>query len=166
MIVSDDEPKEKWDCESILSTYSTLYNHPRTITDPPRRKKIAVNPRTGIPVDYEAGGLTRKALAQHDLDSSAEKSKRSVVKIMFLLEIIGPSVRNVSGTMICYSNFLCNENTFLISDGQLDTETLITSMSAISFRPAGETPEERRFRKKALKELRRVSPLSVVFSIN
>ncbi|XP_042874983.1 protein LTV1 homolog [Penaeus japonicus] len=113
VIVSDDEPKEKWDCESILSTYSTLYNHPRTITDPPRRKKIAVNPRTGIPVDYEAGGLTRKALAQHDLDSSAEKN------------------------------------------GQLDTETLITSMSAISFRPAGETPEERRFRKKALKELRR-----------
>lgn len=114
VIVSDDEHKEKWDCESILSTYSTLYNHPRTITDPPRRKKIAINPRTGIPVEHEAGGLTRKALAQHDLDSAATKD-----------------------------------------GGQLDTETLITSMSAISFRPSGETPEERRFRKKALKELRR-----------
>ena len=38
-----------------------------------------------------------------------------------------------------------------------DTQTLITSMSAISIRPPGETTEERRFRKKALKELRRVS---------
>lgn len=80
MIVSDEEHKEKWDCESILSTYSTLYNHPRTITDPPRRKKIAINPRTGIPVEHEAGGLTRKALAQHDLDSSAMKGKQSILK--------------------------------------------------------------------------------------
>ena len=36
-----DERKEKWDCESILSTYSTLYNHPTTIKEPAkeRRKK-------------------------------------------------------------------------------------------------------------------------------
>lgn len=85
--MSDDEHKEKWDCESILSTYSTLYNHPRTITDPPRRKKIAINPRTGIPVEHEAGGLTRKALAQHDLDSAATKGKQSVLKCV-LREII------------------------------------------------------------------------------
>lgn len=26
--------KEKWDCESILSTYSNLYNHPAVIADP------------------------------------------------------------------------------------------------------------------------------------
>ena len=25
------DPKERWDCESILSTYSTLYNHPKLI---------------------------------------------------------------------------------------------------------------------------------------
>lgn len=66
MEVSDDEHREKWDCETILTTNSTLYNHPRTITDPPRRKKIAVDPRTGIPIEHGVGGLTRKNLAQHD----------------------------------------------------------------------------------------------------
>lgn len=26
--------KEKWDCQSILSTYSDIYNHPKLITEP------------------------------------------------------------------------------------------------------------------------------------
>lgn len=26
--------KEKWDCESILSTYSNIYNHPKLISEP------------------------------------------------------------------------------------------------------------------------------------
>lgn len=30
----EEEVKEKWDCESILSTYSNLYNHPRLIEEP------------------------------------------------------------------------------------------------------------------------------------
>lgn len=29
------EEKEKWDCETILSTYSNLYNHPKLIMEPP-----------------------------------------------------------------------------------------------------------------------------------
>ncbi len=28
--------QQKWDCESILSTYSNLYNHPTLIKDNPR----------------------------------------------------------------------------------------------------------------------------------
>ena len=35
----DEKPREKWDCESILSTYSTLYNHPQTIHEP---KKVSL----------------------------------------------------------------------------------------------------------------------------
>lgn len=27
--------KKKWDCESIISTYSNIYNHPAIIRDPP-----------------------------------------------------------------------------------------------------------------------------------
>lgn len=27
---------DKWDCESILSTYSNIYNHPKLISDPPK----------------------------------------------------------------------------------------------------------------------------------
>lgn len=26
--------KDKWDCESIISTYSNIYNHPKLISEP------------------------------------------------------------------------------------------------------------------------------------
>eukprot|EP00054_Salpingoeca_dolichothecata_P023167 m.153574 g.153574 ORF g.153574 m.153574 type:complete len:168 (+) comp24595_c0_seq1:668-1171(+) len=39
--------QENWDCESILSTRSTAYNHPKLISEPSR--KIKINPKTGIP---------------------------------------------------------------------------------------------------------------------
>ena len=44
-----------WDCESILSTRSTLYNHPTRIVDD--SKKIKVDPKTGLPVS-ELGRLS------------------------------------------------------------------------------------------------------------
>jgi len=34
-----EEPHVKWDCESIISTYSTLYNHPKVIQDVSSSKK-------------------------------------------------------------------------------------------------------------------------------
>lgn len=43
--------KEQWDCESILSTYSNLYNHPTIIDDTPKRQ-IKLSKKTGMPVDY------------------------------------------------------------------------------------------------------------------
>ncbi|XP_053146515.1 protein LTV1 homolog isoform X1 [Hemicordylus capensis] len=46
-----EEPKEKWDCESILSTYSNLYNHPKLIEVPQKPKPIRVSKKTGIPLD-------------------------------------------------------------------------------------------------------------------
>jgi len=117
VVVEDNDPAEKWDCESILSTYSNLYNHPRTITDPPRRKKIAVDPSTGLPREFNNRdrGLTSKALKEHD------RGRNGVKEL----------------------------------DDDMDTRTLLTSISAISMRLPGETSEERRERKKALKELRR-----------
>lgn len=35
-LVVDAREKEKWDCESILSTYSNIYNHPKLIPEPPK----------------------------------------------------------------------------------------------------------------------------------
>ncbi|XP_077207003.1 protein LTV1 homolog [Paroedura picta] len=56
-----EEPKEKWDCESILSTYSTLYNHPKLIEVPRKPKPIKVSHKTGIPLDVlPKRGLTAK----------------------------------------------------------------------------------------------------------
>lgn len=34
----DGELQKKWDCESILSTYSNIYNHPKLIAEPLKPK--------------------------------------------------------------------------------------------------------------------------------
>lgn len=36
--IFDDRPRDNWDCESILTSCSTAYNHPKTLdAGPPRR---------------------------------------------------------------------------------------------------------------------------------
>lgn len=35
-LVVDAREKDKWDCESILSSYSNIYNHPKLIAEPPK----------------------------------------------------------------------------------------------------------------------------------
>lgn len=61
----DGGPKEKWDCESILSTYSNLYNHPKLIVEPKKEKKIELSVRLGIPNEsLQKPGLSRKQIEQ------------------------------------------------------------------------------------------------------
>lgn len=48
--VEIEEKGEKWDCESILSTYSNLYNRPKIIEEPRKEKKIKIN-SLGIPTE-------------------------------------------------------------------------------------------------------------------
>lgn len=121
--VSDDEggeKKKKWDCESILSTYSNIYNHPKLIDVPSKRKlaKIQVNPKTGLPKnvfeDDQKGKLTVKSLAKLANDEERTTS--------------GPK--------------------------SLCAESVISTLSVLSLRPKDETPEEKRERKKLLKEYR------------
>ncbi|XP_045540464.1 protein LTV1 homolog isoform X1 [Papilio machaon] len=66
MVTVEVEPKERWDCETILSTCSNLYNHPKLIEEPKKPKKIAINTKTGIPKDTlgKDNKLTRKTLAK------------------------------------------------------------------------------------------------------
>lgn len=49
---AEEEKKERWDCETILSTYSNLENHPRLIRarDNKPVPRITLDPRTGLPV--------------------------------------------------------------------------------------------------------------------
>lgn len=121
--VSDDEggeKKKKWDCESILSTYSNIYNHPKLIDVPSKRRlnKIVVDPKTGLPKNIfesdQKGKLTVKSLAK--LANEEEKLQA------------GPK--------------------------SLCAESVISTLSVLSLRPKDETPEERRERKKLLKEYR------------
>ncbi|XP_008283191.1 protein LTV1 homolog [Stegastes partitus] len=54
-------PEEKWDCETIISTYSNIYNRPKVIQEPSKPKPIIVSSKTGIPLDVlPARGLTAK----------------------------------------------------------------------------------------------------------
>ncbi|CAJ1052839.1 protein LTV1 homolog [Xyrichtys novacula] len=54
-------PEEKWDCETIISTYSNIYNRPKIIKEPPKTKPIRVSQKTGIPLDVlPTKGLTAK----------------------------------------------------------------------------------------------------------
>lgn len=123
--VSDDEggeKKKKWDCESILSTYSNIYNHPKLINIPSKKKqqmaKIQIDHKTGLPKNVldgdQKGKLTIKSLSKlaHEEDSSSGGPKS-----------------------------LC-------------AESVISTLSVLSLRPKDETPEEKRERKKLLKEYR------------
>lgn len=44
-------PDEKWDCETIISTYSNIYNRPKVIQEPQKAKQIRVSTKTGIPLE-------------------------------------------------------------------------------------------------------------------
>lgn len=71
--VDDDDNEKKWDCESILSTYSNKYNHPKVISEPSRRRpQIVINPKTGMPENVFKGEntqLTQKTLSKFDADN-------------------------------------------------------------------------------------------------
>lgn len=89
--------KERWDCESVLSTYSNLYNRPKIIAELVVPKKIRVSGRTGIPLgvlDGSNGGgtkLTAHALARHNINNEENHCDRdgteSMVSALSLLSV-------------------------------------------------------------------------------
>lgn len=67
--VDDDEEEKKWDCQSMLSTYSNKYNHPKVISEVRRKptSKIQINQKTGIPTNVfhgENAQLTLKSITK------------------------------------------------------------------------------------------------------
>lgn len=120
-IVTNPNENDQWDCQSILSTYSNIYNHPKLISAPPKLGKIEINKRTGIPknvLNGKPGKLTSKFLEELDMQYQMEKNQ-------FNRE------GSVAGTMK-------------------------SVLSVLSVRPKNETPEERKDRKAALKDYRKV----------
>ncbi|CAG2172558.1 unnamed protein product [Oppiella nova] len=75
-----------FDCESIISTYSNLYNRPKIITERSIKypQRVRINEKTGLPVGVlEKPGLTAKKLAKLDAMNAADtdsvnKSSKSV----------------------------------------------------------------------------------------
>lgn len=128
--------KPKWDCETILSTYSNLYNHPKLIKEPPKKSnKIKIDKRTGIPKDViDSNKLTAKALNRLDQENTGYQPK-------------GP--KSVAGKF-------STSNTLTLFDWNRNLgQSVISQLSALSIRNKNETPEEKRDRKMALKEYRR-----------
>lgn len=66
--------KERWDCESIISTYSNLYNHPKLIKEP-KKDKVQLSSRTGLPVK-DKGGLSRQGLKRLEQELGEEEDDR------------------------------------------------------------------------------------------
>ena len=125
--IDRDQTKEKWDCESILSTYSNLYNRPKVITE----HRIKVCGKTGIPKDILGkGGLTESAI---------KKLNRQNAEVN-----ISIGVRKSSETDSDTDSRDCD-----------DTNTIASKISTISFRNKHETSEEKKTRKSAIKELKR-----------
>ena len=118
------EPQDNFDCESILTTYSTLYNHPKMISEP-SIKPIRINPKTGIPKDVlgkTGPGLTSAALKQLDRENNDRFE----------------SLKNNS----CQNDMV-------------ETMTLASRVSELSFRNKHESQEEKKARKQAVKEFRK-----------
>ncbi|KAG8508904.1 Protein LTV1, partial [Galemys pyrenaicus] len=73
-----EESKEKWDCESICSTYSNLYNHPQLIKYQPRPKQIQLSSKTGIPLNVlPKKGLTAKQVERMQMINDSDLPKVS-----------------------------------------------------------------------------------------
>ncbi|XP_074165744.1 protein LTV1 homolog [Sminthopsis crassicaudata] len=74
-----EEPKEKWDCESICSTYSNLYNHPQLIKCPPKPKHIQISSKTGIPLNIlPQKGPTAKQIERMQMINDSDLPRVSV----------------------------------------------------------------------------------------
>ncbi|XP_036727749.1 protein LTV1 homolog [Balaenoptera musculus] len=73
-----EEAKEKWDCESICSTYSNLYNHPQLIKYQPKPKQIQLSSKTGIPLNVlPKKGLTAKQVERMQMINDSDLPKVS-----------------------------------------------------------------------------------------
>ncbi|XP_019509281.1 PREDICTED: protein LTV1 homolog [Hipposideros armiger] len=73
-----EEVKEKWDCESICSTYSNLYNHPQLIKYQPKPKQIRISSKTGIPLNVlPKKGFTAKQAERMQMINDSDLPKVS-----------------------------------------------------------------------------------------
>ncbi|GJN89442.1 hypothetical protein Rhopal_002428-T1 [Rhodotorula paludigena] len=82
--ILEDERRDRWDCETVLSTYSNLSNHPRMLrlrdVRGPKPAQIKLDPKTGFPmVDgqavLDARPNRRKGKEQEDTIMEEEDEK-------------------------------------------------------------------------------------------
>mgnify|MGYP002803859257 CR=1 FL=1 len=73
----EETPKDQWDCESILSTYSNLYNHPTLIKESSKKCEekgtINLSKRGGIPLGVLSDG---KIKSSQNVETNQSESQR------------------------------------------------------------------------------------------
>ncbi|KAF7731743.1 hypothetical protein EC973_008257 [Apophysomyces ossiformis] len=67
--------RQAWDCQSVLSTYSNLENHPAMISDRGLKKKISIDPKTGMPVLVEVEKKQRRKEKKEDAGIAEEEDE-------------------------------------------------------------------------------------------
>ena len=90
-------PEEKWDAESILTTYSNIYHHPKLISEPSKKNKISISGKTGMPKDVFGKGLTVSALKQLDMENSG--GRRDLETATLTSRVSELSIRNKHETL-------------------------------------------------------------------
>ncbi|KAJ7597341.1 Low temperature viability protein-domain-containing protein [Mycena floridula] len=72
--------KDRWDCETILTTYSNLENHPRLIRarNTQAVPKIILDPKTGLPSIAEVKRSSRPRITDND---SSDESENSPIRV-------------------------------------------------------------------------------------
>ena len=97
--------ENKWDCESVLSLRSNLYNHPGTITEPtsrpPRTIKLGKN---GLPVGYGPGGAfvstKMEGINEYDGDDGGDREgEDDEDQLMWARPVTGPNIRKKGETV-------------------------------------------------------------------
>ncbi|XP_026750431.2 protein LTV1 homolog [Galleria mellonella] len=96
LVTMEVEPAEKWDCETILSTYSNLYNHPKLIEEPKKPKKIQISAKSGLPKDTlgKDNKLTVKSLAKfnainaNDSEQSDDEGRTHAESVLSTLSVL------------------------------------------------------------------------------
>lgn len=110
-VEEDKNNLDKWDCETILTTYSNIYNHPKLITLP-SKQRIRLSNKTGLPLSEDSKKSSKETKTVEEQETDDEDQ-----------------------------------------DDNLEDSS---DQMKISFeRKKGETSEERRARKHAIKEFRR-----------
>jgi protein LTV1 len=80
IIIQDDEKDdEKWDCETVLTTYSNAYNHPKLITQIPTNK-IRLSRKTGLPLADKNKITTKQtSIEEQDDDDDDDNQQSSII---------------------------------------------------------------------------------------
>lgn len=62
------ERQEEWDCETIVSTYSNIYNHPKALDQP----RIQISKKTGVALGYLPSSMYKKQESTLDEEEEEE----------------------------------------------------------------------------------------------